>query len=653
MQSKNLKSLANESVKKISDTLKEHKKGRILKILLLIFIPIFLILLLIVSFNISNLLYQVKRLKIKSENRTILKLAEKSYKDGYLENSAVYYQTYVDSDIPKVEKIIAYKRLFEIAVIRKKLNESLTYLDKLEEIDKNILEVYINRIKIYLRLNEFEKAKEEINKNRSKLKKSVEYKNITGVYYIRTGDYKKALEIFESIPLNKREFEINKKIIQCMINLGKYDNCLDYIKKIEKKYKVGFDPEIEAEIIILKQTARIMKGDYNGAIDELKRAESLTNKYKDITHKLILYSGMSMDLSDDVYAVIESNETKFVKDPNLLKVIGDYYIYKEEYARALFFYENLKNNRELSKDELMSLADIYYHTGDYIKSIESMENLFKKYDFKTPALYKNLSMAYSKMNDFQNEIFFLKEGISEFPKDIDFYIRLAKIFIDKGDYNEALYYINEAKAVYKRYDDVIYDKRLDALYVFVIEQSNKKIQEDELLNLREKETKNPDYYFKVIQYYINKKKYIDAKRELDTAGKLALDDYQKQIFNIFDIIISLNLNDKKEYDKASKEYITKPLNDDNYRINLAIIYIYNDDYDKALEILSTLTNPGILDENTRAKVTYLQALCNFYKHNYTLSQKLIDRLPEIEKSSKRVSYLQRLIKDRYDKSVSE
>ncbi len=652
MQSKNLKSQVNESIKKLTSVLKEHKKGRIIKILFFIFVPVFIVVALLFSFNISNLLYEVKRMKIKSENSTVLKLAEQAYKNGYLENSAVYYQSYVDSNVSGVEKIIAYKRLFEISVLQNKLDESLGYLDKLEEIDKNLLEIYINRIKIYIRLNELEKAREEIDRDYHRFRNSPEFRDLTGIYYIKTGDYGRALKEFESIPFGRREFDVNKKIIQCMINLAEYDKCLDYIKRIGKKYSREFDPEYEAEIIILKQTARILKGDYAGSIAELQRAESLTTKYKDITAKLILYSGMSQDLSDDVYNTIESNESSFSNDPNLLRVIGDYYYFKENYSRALSYYEALKGLRKLSESEVMTLADIYYFTGDYQKSIDSMKELLTKFDFKSPALYKNLGMAYAGLSDFQNEVFFLKEGLDEFPGDLDFYVRLAKIFIDKRDYDEALSYINEGKAAYKRNNDIFYDKRLDALYAYVMEAGNKKMQEDELLALREKESLNPDYYFKLIRYYIGKNKYPDAERELETAARLSQDEYQKRIFNVLDVIVSLHLDNRKEYEKASGELLNRQPVDVDDSINQAVIFIYNEDYDKALELLTTLSN-NALEENLKTRIVYLQALCYFYKRNYPLSQKLIDMLPDNEKSGRRVSYLESLIKANYFKSGNE
>ncbi|HPO49378.1 MAG TPA: hypothetical protein PLO89_03545 [Spirochaetota bacterium] len=54
--------------------------------------------------------------KINDEN--LLKLAEKSYNDGYLENSAIYYRDYLETNPKKLSKIKVYEKMFEIGVVR-------------------------------------------------------------------------------------------------------------------------------------------------------------------------------------------------------------------------------------------------------------------------------------------------------------------------------------------------------------------------------------------------------------------------------------------------------------------------------------------------------------------------------------------------------
>jgi len=647
MQLKDLKSKTNKSIKKLSSIIHHGQKGKLFKFLFLIFIPIFIVLIIILTINISNIfLFKINtknKLKNDSSKRTF-KLAEEAYEQGYFENSAIYFQSFVDSDVSKVEKIIGYKRLFEIAVMQKKLQKALVYLDNIEDIDKKVYEIYINRIKIYLRLNEYKKAEEEINKNKKRFKHSAEFKEISGVYYLKINDYINALKEFNGIPYKKRDFGIHKKIIHCYLRLEQFKKCIDYIQKIEKKLNIVGDDEVKGEFLILKAVTKIKMGKIEDIYEDLKRAYSLSGKYKDIALKLLLFTGMTLNKSEDIYDYTNNNET-FI-DTDLFKIIGDYYIYNNDYKNALYFYEYIKKERDLKKDELLVMANLYYMNQDYNESINNMKLAFEKYDYRSALLYKNLSVAYGKIGEYQNQLFFLKEGMQEFPLDIDFYVYLAKIYLDMSEPRIALEYINDAKRIMNTNKDIPYDNRVDALYLHALNISNKNVDENELLNLREKYSKNPDNYFKIIDYYLKQRKFIDAEREIDTVSRLPLDEDQKEILYTYQLIISLYKEDENEYIKFRDNLLKLDLKEDDSKINISMIYILDGEYEKALEILNSF-DLQLLKNKLKYKIIYLQAVCYYYKNNFSLAYKSLDRLPDIERANGQIAFLISLINKQY------
>ena len=128
---------------------------------LLFFIISFLLLTIFVTslFLVYSVIIDIpfsKRLTKKINNEKILKLAEKMYDDGYLENSALQYRNYLETNPKKISKIKVYERVFEINIIRKQYNEALKYLSLWEEIDSKNPLIYILRIKLLFRLDAYQ-----------------------------------------------------------------------------------------------------------------------------------------------------------------------------------------------------------------------------------------------------------------------------------------------------------------------------------------------------------------------------------------------------------------------------------------------------------------------------------------------------------------
>ena len=121
------------------------------------------------AYSKDILLYSLRNHEDSIESSKLFKVAEDSYRNGYLENSAVSYYNYLNTNPSKTNKILTYKRLFEINVLRSDIPAAFEILNQLEELSPNDLSVSINRLKLLLREENFTAAKIFIDANYGKL----------------------------------------------------------------------------------------------------------------------------------------------------------------------------------------------------------------------------------------------------------------------------------------------------------------------------------------------------------------------------------------------------------------------------------------------------------------------------------------------------
>lgn len=639
MQLKEIKKKTAESLKNVYTFF--SKKGNLSKLLLISVIVIFIVSTLFFIFFITDLPFKLgltdKKEKIKN---SFLEKAESEFEKGYLENSAIYYLSYINTNPNKQAKIEAYRKLFQISVVQNKYYQSLDYLKKIEEIDDSIDSIYLDRLKIALRLKNLNSARNEINTHYDTMKKSTEYRELVGIYYINIGKFEKALEELLKIPFAKREFDVHKKITLCYISSDQITNCLAYLGKIESKIRSLDIKEYIADFAIMKGAALLIKGEINSALLEFSYGTNSV-RYKNLSKKLTLYANILLDDTEEVAKLALDNQNVVEVDEIFLKTIGDYFYYKKRYDKALEIYINLGKMKMFDTNEISTLADLYYKTGNYQLCIDTLEKLFNEYNVKIPAIYKNISASYSALKDYQEESFHLKEGLVQYPGDVDFYVRLANFYLKRKDAGAALNYIEDGMSILKN----SYDNRLDALKIAALQLTDSDMGEKELLNLREKSITNVDYYFKLIEYYIKSANYLDAQREIDTVKELSLNNEQRDSLNIYRLFVEMNNGNKIEYEKIKKELLKSQSKNLIGKFNMALLFIIDNETDKALSILTSM-DINELPNDLRFKNLYLKSIVYFLKKDYSTSYKFVDNALSIDPTNNKARYLQSVI-ERY------
>lgn len=641
MQLKEPGSEIQNTIKKIL-SLSNYKKNKVLKRIFLlssIFVIVFVITL-VITLNFDTFLYYLKSKKTYESSNALLKLAEEAYYSGYLDNSAVHYQNYVNRDIPKLKKILAYKRLFAISVLNNDYAKALTYLDTFEQLDKKNPEVYINRLQIYLRMKNYEKAKLLVKKYKRKFGKYTQFKELISSYYIVTGDYAGAFNVLKKIKFRKRSFNTHKKIILCSFKMKKYDYALKYIRRIENKVIVTDDPLQKSEIIVLKSFALIMIKNFNSVVEELERAIVLSKRHVDIIYKLLVLCCVYVDDYDKLLEVLNSSQNAVDYDIELLKSISDYFIFRSDYSNALKYFEYIRGIREFTRDEFFNIIDLYYKNKDYKRTISFIKLLFEQYDYKSALLFKNLGYLYTVVDRPDQALFFFKEGNRFYPDEIDFYLYLAKFYYDQGRMNEALEYVEKGKSIFSESIGA-YDKRLDSIYLLIKIKSGK-IHENDLLALREKDYENIQYYFNLINYYLHNHKYYEAMREIETVKTLALGEYHKRFISIYNIVIALYQQDYDLFNLLKNDFIAISNPSDKELVNLALIFMIDNDYDGAINLINNILSVSS-DVKADNRLLFYKAVNYYYKNKPGMALRLLNRILESDPLFNRASYLKNLI----------
>ncbi|MBQ2124324.1 MAG: hypothetical protein II196_00850, partial [Spirochaetales bacterium] len=426
--------------------------------------------LLVLYYSKDILLYSLRNHEDSIESSKLFKVAEDSYRNGYLENSAVSYYNYLNTNPSKTNKILTYKRLFEINVLRSDIPAAFEILNQLEELSPNDLSVSINRLKLLLREENFTAAKIFIDANYGHLKRSPEFIDLTATYYMMQENFERALKELERIPVRKRDYSFTKKIVHCYVKQNQLSKALSCLHKKEPLVRTFDDKSKTEEFFLLKNIVLLLKGDQNDISDDL-RVSLLDPKMRVFGAKLQILSCMFQERNAKLAELLEDKEIRelYKTDPVFLSRIGNYYAYSKDYEKARIFYEMIPDCRDYTEQELLALIDIYYCAGLFSQAEEALGNLNRRFAYKKPVYFKNGSLLSKKQGKFAEAVHKLKQGSELYSRDAekfdsDFYFRLAHLHGENGFADAALEYLEEGKNLQKSFTGT-YDKTFDILKI--------------------------------------------------------------------------------------------------------------------------------------------------------------------------------------------
>ena len=587
--------------------------------------------LLVLYYSKDILLYSLRNHEDSIESSKLFKVAEDSYRNGYLENSAVSYYNYLNTNPSKTNKILTYKRLFEINVLRLDISGAFEVLNQLEELTPNDLSVSINRLKLLLREENFTAAKIFIDANYSRLKRSPEFIDLTATYYMMQENFERALKELERIPVRKRDYAFTKKIVHCYVKQNQLSKALSCLHKKEPLVRTFDDKSKTEEFFLLKNIVLLLKGDQNDISDDL-RVSLLDPKMRVFGAKLQILSCMLQERNVKLAELLENKEIRslYKTDPVFLSRIGNYYAYCKDYEKARIFYEMIPDCRDYTEQELLALIDIYYCGGLFAQAEEALNMLNRRFAYKKPVYFKNSALFSQKQGKFAEAVHKLKQGSELYSKDAekfdsDFYFRLAHLHGENDFADAALKYLEEGKNLQKRFTGT-YDKTFDVLKIkYAGTHLSHDGAEQELLEMRERSDADLTTYFRLVRFYLESRRQFDAQRELDTVKSMPMSKEQRSIYDIYCLFLAMQQKNQTSYQDVRSRIL------DNKTVSplyIALIHLLDGNYKVCLDML--IEWEGTLfdsDKNELYQIYYLCAVANYLNNNISLAYQALHKLP--------------------------
>lgn len=633
MQSKKNNRLVKKTVQKISN---RFRNKFIYALTILIFVIFIAALLFILIFN--RLIFSTVFKSGMTGNKQLFSMAEEAYEKGYLENSALLYRNYVNSNPDDKDKIKSFKRIFEISVLSSQFDEAFIALKEIELIDSKYYEVYLDRIQLMMRLGEYDSAYKEIERHENILKSSPRFQRLKAQYFMHKNNHEKALGILQKLPNRKRDYQTHLLMILNYIELGDFKEAIEYTSFVYKKFKTLEQRNKISAVMHLSAVSSILAGDRDGAYDAITTSLELSPD-NDANMETALFCYVHYDDRDKVIEIYDRFVSEEIKSPALTKLMGDYFIFKEDYDKALVCYEKIKEDGHLDNEGTLTLADLYFFRGQYEKSIDMIHMAGGGDNKGVASFYKNLSILYNRLDNFNDAMFYLKEGRRIFADTGDFDLRMAVLYYEHNFLDSALDRLEKAELYYS--SKGVSSSKVDNLRSVILEKQ-KKFSETILLEQREKDSNNPDNYFRLIRYYLQNNNLHDVRREISTVKKLALSDDQRYYLSNYEMILYSKLRD---YDSL---YILegKIFEDDEFLINTVIFLLLQKDFKNAREILVKAfeKNRYYSDTELLGRLHFLNGLTFYYEGNFKEAYRSLNNAEELSEHNENVFFLKNLIK---------
>ncbi len=389
----------------------------------------------------------------------------------------------------------------------------------------------------------------------------------TGDYYRMTGEYQKAIEMYESTLSagNPNTVSVGTKIGECYERLGNYDKAYVILQKYLQIAKGLEKGRITGKIGIIKwhigefEEARTYLEEYLKVAKKYNSLEDEAEAYRNIAIIFYYYSKYDEALKYAKKALSKAIESgKYDIIANSYNVIGVIYNHKHMIDEALEYFkkyldiaEKMGNYDYISK-AYNNLALIYDYKGNfalaksyYLRSLEMNFKLGNKRDLSIS--YNNVAVIESEYGDSMKAIEYLKKSL-KYAEEIGDTYNLCGAYINLGSFYMQIRYYEEAidslKSAIKIAEREDYFSSLVGSYSLMIKihvELGKINEAKKYLKLAEKYVgKSEDIYDRLtffetkIDYLIAANRINEAEDLLEDSIKIAMELKDDNELNILD-----------------------------------------------------------------------------------------------------------------------
>ena len=298
-------------------------------------------------------------------------------------------------------------------------NSAIETIKTLEKDDKLLKKSdYANYILAvaYLENKNYSKSMNAINRALNKSPDCINYLHVKEKIYTQTGNYKSALKTINEIEKQKTDL----KYVNDVINNDK----LYILMKMSKKDKAKY---YSAKLLF-------KTGDYQKALREAQSAISLNKKNIDAYILIGDYYIKNKDLQKAQEYYLKANELN-PKNSQALMGLGHYYYINNQIDNAYEYYQKAYKYSPQNEQVLLCLANVLLIKNEKQEALSYLKKLLK--------INQNSDGAYylmSKITPGMKEAY-LRTAISLNPVNINAWLDLAELEIERKNFKDALEYL--------------------------------------------------------------------------------------------------------------------------------------------------------------------------------------------------------------------
>ena len=343
---------------------------------------------------------------------------------GNIESAVRNCTNYLELDNTNID---IYILLSELYLIKNDTPKALLTMENAEKIQKNS-GIYLEKAKIYKKLEDFEKEENALLKAYKINPNSPQTLYELGNFYLKKENYNNSLKYFEALVNTDDGFyEGYFGYILSLVNLGKTDSALNYIRKAS-----SINP-LQSEISYVLSLICFKQGQFKEAKDYIDDAISkqLNPNYLLLKSQISYYSGNYDESFKILNDIKKSNEKVFNKNmfeefyiKNLLKL--------KQYQNAQDYFD--KPDVSLDKNSLLYKYNLYqiYKLEGNDKKASIVYNRIKSSKYNSLKEIGILSEIMYEQEGLESAIKLLDKMIKKSP-DVELYFQKIKIYSLNND----------------------------------------------------------------------------------------------------------------------------------------------------------------------------------------------------------------------------
>ena len=337
--------------------------------------------------------------------------------------------------------------MYDISSQTKDYGKAASVVNKLIEFDPIYKE---DLVSIYMKTQQFDKALALINELNDKIGKS-DRRDSYKMTILSQGKYQDAEieNLLDQINKNPKIESNYTALIKLYTKNNEEQKAIEITQKLEKAI-----PSSEwAQVGLFKYY--LDKNEGPKAINSMNIVLASSKIDSKIKHR-ILNEFLNFVNTNPIYATeLEKAISYFDKDPdvNVAKEIGKYYHNKNQWDKAIQYYElTLKNNSGEDVETQLLLLQAYTDSKQFEIVAKKASSLIDSYPTQTQFYYFS-GMAYNQLLQFKKAKEVLEMGmdyvVDDLPLEINFNIQLGEAYNGLGDFKKKEEYFTKANQLLK------------------------------------------------------------------------------------------------------------------------------------------------------------------------------------------------------------